>query len=507
MPIERITDSVTWSENRVVNGIIVVESGATLTIPRGVTIEFDGKSKVEVEGKLIIAGTLSQPVVLKKKDSDEGDSYSIAALFSGSIVARNVDISGGGGATEAFLIGEGNRRSFLNRAMADWFYSGALGSINGGTLDVEGVYFHDNVLAVYANNDYGHKVKVWRSKFENNERDFINGNTSAQSDLRYNWWGSENGPEICTVDCDYPQRTLEKIIGGADTSLFAQAKYFKNPVIIIPGILGSWKWTDSSDFVLDPILELYDPLMRTLDDNGYEKDTDLFVFPYEWRKSNVETAKLLQARIEEIQTQTKWPRVDIVAHSMGGLVAREYIETLDGGSNVDQLITLGTPHNGSPESYLMWEGGDFYDTSFIKKTISKKIFQQEAEENGYTTIFDYLTKAPIKSVWELLPAYSYLRDQSTHDLREYPTDHPKNTFLENLNDADNVSQLDPVWFTNIVGKVDRNKTITGLRVSRSITVPFLGVDLDLLWGHGKPEGYDDLLGDHGLESGMGDGTV
>jgi hypothetical protein len=200
-----------------------------------VTIEFDGKSKIEVEGKLIIEGTLNQPVVLKKKDSDEGDNYSIAALFSGSIVARNVDISGGGGATEAFLIGEGNRRSFLNRAMADWFYSGALGSINGGTLDIEGVYFHDNALAVYANNDHARRVKVWRSKFENNERDFINGNTSAQSDLRYNWWGSESGPEMCMVDCDYPQRTLEKIIGGADTSLFAKTKYFKNPVIIIPG--------------------------------------------------------------------------------------------------------------------------------------------------------------------------------------------------------------------------------------------------------------------------------
>lgn len=505
LPIESITDSVTWSEDRIVNGIIAVKPGATLRIPRGVTIEFDGKSTIEVEGKLIIEGTLNQPVILKKKDSDEGDSYSITALFSGSIVARNVDISGGGGATEAFLIGEGSQRSLLNRAWAEWFYSGALSSINGGRLDIEGVNFHDNVLAVYANNDYNHKVKVWRSKFERNERDFINGNTSVQSDLRYNWWGSEHGPEMCTVDCDYPRRTLEKIIGGADTSLFARTKYFRNPVIVIPGILGSWKMTDSSDFVLDPILGLYDPLIRTLDENGYERDTNLFVFPYEWRRSNVETAQLLSDRIEAVKAAARWPKVDIVAHSMGGLIAREYIETLDGGGNIDQLITIGTPHSGSPGSYLAWEGGSF--GLKLKDILLEKIFQQEAEENGYATIFDYLTKVPIVSVRELLPVYSYLRDESTGELREYPLDYPKNTFLENLNDADNVSKLDPVWFTNIIGKVDRNRTITGLRVSRSITAPFLGEDLDLLWGHGKPDGYDDVLGDQGLEIGSGDGTV
>lgn len=508
LPTESIDGSVTWSENRTVNGIVIVPSDATLTIAKGVTIEFDGKSTLQVEGKLVIDGTVGQPVVLKKKDADATDTYAISALFSGSIVARNADISGGGGIVEAFIIGETSRpRSLFNRARADWFYSGALSSVNGGRLDIEAVSFHDNTLAVYASNDSSRKVKVWRSKFDRNTLDFVNGNTTLKSDLRYNWWGNASGPEVCTVDCDYPRRTLEKIIGGADTSLFSVTDRLRNPVIIIPGILGSWRIFDDTPLVIDPIFDTFDPLIQTLDQNGYQEGKDLFVFPYEWRESNVETAKLLRIRIEEIKVQTKWPRVDIVSHSMGGLVARQYIEMLGGSESVNQLITLGTPQNGSPKSYLTWEGGEFTQDNFIEEFLIQKIFQQEAEENGYEGIFDYITEKPIESVRQLLPVYSYLRSVKTGDMREYPTGHPKNVFLEDLNDPDNLSNLDPVWFTNIVGKLKKDTTITGLRVSNSITNVFLGKELDILWGHGKPDGYDDLFGDQGLEIGSGDGTV
>lgn len=507
-PIETIEGAVTWSENRTVNGIIIVERHATLSIPRGVTITFDGKSKIQVEGKLIIDGSPDKPVVLKKKDDDVGDAYTIVSLFSGNIAARNVDVSGGGGADEVFLIGYGRQRPLLNVAQADWIYSGAFGSMNSGALDLEGMYFHDNILAVYANNDSTRKVKVWRSKFERNTWDFINGNIRGNSDLRYNWWSREGGPEVCTVDCDYPRRTLEKIIGGVDTSSFAKSAYFKDPVIIIPGILGSWQMKDASAFVMDPIFGTYAKLVETLTDNGYEKEKNLFVFPYEWRKSNVETARLLRDRVDAIKSATNWPKVDIVAHSMGGLVAREYIEMQDGGDSIDQLITLGTPQNGSPESYLIWGIGDFYDTSFIKEMIAKKIFQQEAEESGYTSIYDYITKAPITSVRELLPVYSYLRNAKNNELRTYPTDYPRNVFLERLQSEENLAKLSPVLFTNIIGKVRADKTITGFRVGSSSAVVLSdGTELTLPWGFGKPDGYDDILGDRGLELGSGDGTV
>lgn len=44
--------------------------------------------------------------------------------------------------------------------------------------------------------------------------------------------------------------------------------------------------------------------------------------------------------------------VDIVAHSMGGLDSRWCVEKQDGAGYVDDLITLGTPHQGTYAAYL-----------------------------------------------------------------------------------------------------------------------------------------------------------
>ncbi|MFC5970502.1 lipase family alpha/beta hydrolase [Halomarina salina] len=44
-------------------------------------------------------------------------------------------------------------------------------------------------------------------------------------------------------------------------------------------------------------------------------------------------------------------RVDVVAHSMGGLGARWYVERGGGAAFVDDLVTLGTPHQGTTLAY------------------------------------------------------------------------------------------------------------------------------------------------------------
>lgn len=45
-------------------------------------------------------------------------------------------------------------------------------------------------------------------------------------------------------------------------------------------------------------------------------------------------------------------RVDVLAHSMGGLSARWYVEHCGGDRHVDDLVTLGTPHRGTALAYL-----------------------------------------------------------------------------------------------------------------------------------------------------------
>ena len=88
-----------------------------------------------------------------------------------------------------------------------------------------------------------------------------------------------------------------------------------------------------------------------------------YAFPYDWRQDNVVTARKLDALIDQIRRDYGDPRlkVDIVAHSMGGLITRYYIQygatdVLDGNefpanfAGADKIrtaILLGTPNLGS----------------------------------------------------------------------------------------------------------------------------------------------------------------
>ncbi|MBI2893891.1 MAG: alpha/beta fold hydrolase [Deltaproteobacteria bacterium] len=64
----------------------------------------------------------------------------------------------------------------------------------------------------------------------------------------------------------------------------------------------------------------------------------------------VELAEVLSTFLEDLARANDLPegrRVDIVAHSMGGLVARAALERSEISARVATLITLGTPHEGT----------------------------------------------------------------------------------------------------------------------------------------------------------------
>ncbi|MEU3918612.1 alpha/beta fold hydrolase [Streptomyces sp. NPDC029004] len=58
-------------------------------------------------------------------------------------------------------------------------------------------------------------------------------------------------------------------------------------------------------------------------------------------------AELLGRHIEQICARTGRCEVDIVGHSLGGLIARYYVQCLGGDLRVRTLVTLGTPHSGT----------------------------------------------------------------------------------------------------------------------------------------------------------------
>ncbi len=84
-----------------------------------------------------------------------------------------------------------------------------------------------------------------------------------------------------------------------------------------------------------------------------EKEKNFFDFPYDWRRDNRVSARLLQRLINDKLPQWRESsgysdaKVILLAHSMGGLVARHYLEVLEGWKDCKALITFGTPYLGS----------------------------------------------------------------------------------------------------------------------------------------------------------------
>lgn len=55
---------------------------------------------------------------------------------------------------------------------------------------------------------------------------------------------------------------------------------------------------------------------------------------------------LLDERVDEVLRITGATQLTLVAHSMGGLICRAYLRR-HGGDKVDQLVTMGSPHQGT----------------------------------------------------------------------------------------------------------------------------------------------------------------
>lgn len=484
---EWISEDEVWSGEIEIDENFFVEEGATLTVEKGSRIEFtENFLSMYIEGTLDVRGTIEEPVVFSGPGGEKG--FAIKSEGNGYIRMNNAEISGGG---NGIYLVKNNR--YISTAMASG-HSGAL-TFNGGRLEVQNTDFYDNYLGIKINQKNSREVKVNRSSFENNQQ-FIECEYAVdcdEADFRYNWWGNENGPTLSGYDQEWLK--YEKIYGNIKFEPFRYKKEFRDPVVIVPGIMGSWE--KNGQWQLDPILHTYENLYESLIGNGYVEGETLFTFPYQWRDSNNDNAQLLGEKIAEIKNQNNWPKVDIVAHSMGGLLARAYIQSANYQNDIDQLITLGTPHLGAPESYPKWEAGD-WSLSF-SNLIVEYLFKQEAEEADFDDIFDYIQERPISSVQELLPVYDYLFDEDAEAMRIYPENYPANEFLELLNNDESSKKLKEVEFSKIIGAVgDEESTVAGFKV--------IYEDFEKYWEHGYPNGFN-FLGDQGIIQSDGDGTV
>lgn len=100
--------------------------------------------------------------------------------------------------------------------------------------------------------------------------------------------------------------------------------------------------------------------------NGHQ-DT-FYLFPYDWRKDNVANARELIKRVERLKSKLQRPdlKFNIVAHSMGGLIARyasmygdadlpegvgPIQPTWAGAAHISKVVMIGVPNEGSTDAF------------------------------------------------------------------------------------------------------------------------------------------------------------
>jgi triacylglycerol lipase len=64
-------------------------------------------------------------------------------------------------------------------------------------------------------------------------------------------------------------------------------------------------------------------------------------------------ARRLAGHVEQLCAESGYERVHIVGHSLGGLIARYYVQRLGGDERVHTLVCLGTPHSGTKAAHLV----------------------------------------------------------------------------------------------------------------------------------------------------------
>lgn len=99
-------------------------------------------------------------------------------------------------------------------------------------------------------------------------------------------------------------------------------------------------------------------LSKFLQRNGYGKNINLFEFAYDFRYSAVYNAQKLEEFINQLKSSNQISQFDIVAHSMGGMIAKQYLMNEANAANVKNLVFVGTPHLGAPKALKALRYGD-----------------------------------------------------------------------------------------------------------------------------------------------------
>lgn len=274
------------------------------------------------------------------------------------------------------------------------------------------------------------------------------------------------------------------------TSAYIDESTPRNKTIFLPGFGGSWNTealvynrpVADDSWVMTPFVKNYDRLIQSLIEGGYELGEDLFVWNYDWRKPVAENIFILNNFINSKTEETE--KINLVGHSMGGLIARLWAQDGDNKSKINKVISLGSPHSGLVKAYEWFNGGKIpgdNDPGSIALAIlyqlSRRTFSSDIE----------VLRSYVPSLRDVLPTFDFVAKGSRFISSDSLVE--RNVYLKNKNlEVDSI--FDNLLAISGVGQ----KTVSGLLVGeRSVFDKVLGK-----WPDGSPLKY--IYGD-------GDGTV
>lgn len=202
-------------------------------------------------------------------------------------------------------------------------------------------------------------------------------------------------------------------------------------VVIIPGLGGTWNTEALMNCTLDPIGEwgltnfvgATDPY-QPLADEFTSKQRIPHIFLYDWRQKIDLTAPKLAEFINPKIDTAAGERIDLVGHSLGGLVARSYFQLYGSDNRIEHLLTVGTPHGGTALAYPAWSGGDVWWNNMAQRIALTSIikFCSALKMKSDREIIQTM----VPSIGQILPRDTFLVNKADGSPKN--TTHAVNTF-------------------------------------------------------------------------------
>lgn len=231
-------------------------------------------------------------------------------------------------------------------------------------------------------------------------------------------------------------------IGLAKGDLDIDPEESKDAIVVVPGMFSSYdpvafstcSKTPWQNWKLIQQVTEYNGIIKSLESQGYTLNQDLFIFPYDWRQKITDSGQDLKSFIDtQVIPKNPDSKIDLVGHSLGGLVARSYLQEYSPDGLVDQIITLGSPHQGITEAYKAWAGGDLPEDGAMRVGASFIVNICKIKTGSLTNKSAIQKSAPVYK--DILPTYQYLKGAATHVWLDMDKlgDEFQNSFLLGLN--------------------------------------------------------------------------